>query len=361
MLSITATELPRFLACNGFASMGIQPPVEQDEQMRLEGNSAHWLVQYCLQNNMHPDEMIDRKSPDGIYITPQMVEHVETYYNDLKSSNSAVEVNTSIQHTSFEIRGRADAVILEGNTLIIPDFKYGWKIVEPDNNWTLMSHAFGWMFQNTNIRIDEIKLKIYQPRPFHPRGNVREWSITAEEIWKLWNYYLVPRLSKNNGMLNTGSHCYKCPAMSNCPAQQIALMSAFDVSERAYNSIVDNTKLAMLIDESEKAMEIIKQNLKAYEDLALHRIKSGQNVPNYSVQTSKGQRAWLSHITADFLQLVTGIDASKKELKTPKQAENMGVHKDIVESFTVRPTTGVKLVRVDAAKQAEKMFGKKGN
>lgn len=360
MLSITATELPRFLACNGFASMGVQTPVEQDDQIRLEGNAAHWVVQYCLQNNMSLDELIDRKSPEGVFITSSMVEYIEPYYDFLKSSGAIVEVDTSFNFTTFQIRARADAIAFGNSVLTVADFKYGWKIVEPENNWTLMYHAIGHILRTNLNDVRTVKFVIFQPRPFHPKGNIREWVIDVETLFERWNHYAVSRLSNLDGILNTGSHCYKCPAMSNCPAQQIALMSAFDVSERAYNSNIDNKNLAMLIDESEKAMSIIKQNLTAYEDLALHRIKSGQSVPNYSVQNGKGQRAWLKHITADFIQLMTGIDASKKELKTPKQAENMGVPKEIVDSFTERPTTGVKLVRIDEAKQAEKMFGKKG-
>ena len=106
-------------------------------------------------------------------------------------------------------------------------------------------------------------------------------------------------------------------------------------------------------------MDVLKHTRDAYEELALHRIKTGQQIPSYSVKTDLGNRAWKENVNPDLVQMLTGVDVSRKELKTPKQAELAGLSKEIVDSFCERREKGVKLVRMDSSAKAEQMFGKK--
>ena len=64
-------------------------------------------------------------------------------------------------------------------------------------------------------------------------------------------------------------------------------------------------------------------------------------------------------MTPDLIKVLTGKDIAKRDLPTPKQAELAGVPPEIVAMFAERKPTGTKLVRADANKKAQKMFGKK--
>lgn len=367
MLSLTATELPRFMACNGSRLIGKVAAFEPDTTITDEGNAAHWLIEQVFRGHFSAEELIDRKAPNGIYITHDMVEHVHEYWSDLRVAKACgyftdVEVDTSYSNSGWEIRGRADAISFGNAELIVPDFKYGWKIVEPENNWTLISHAIGFLSRNSDAlqTVKTITFRIYQPRPYHPDGPVRVWTISVQELWQFWQQ-LQNTLSNPSDVCQTSDHCYKCPSFTKCKAATVATMNAIDVAYKAYDSEPDNEKLQFILSETNRAAEVLKQASSAYEELALHRLKSGQTIPNYTAQSGKGQSRWKDGVTVEMIKMLTGVDVSELKLKTPTQAKKAGVSEEIITSLTDRPNTGFKLVRVDASKKAENLFGKKEN
>lgn len=364
MLSLTATQLPRFMACNGSRLLGGSPPFNPDRSMADEGDAVHWLIEQVFEGHHTADELIDRKAPNGVFITGDMVENVGYYITDLMGAKATaeccdVEIKTSYAGENWEIRGRCDAVWFhqKASKLTVSDFKYGWKIVEPENNWTLISHAIGFLAFNP-VNVSEIRLRIYQPRPYHPRGKVREWVISYDELVGYWQQ-LQAALSNPSDQLQTSQHCYKCPSMSQCPAKQIADMNAIDTANVAFNSEVDNSTLSWMLDNLSRAQEVLKQSQDAYEDLALHRLRAGQAIEGYTAQTSKGKTQWNDGMTAEVVQMLTGVDVSKPGLITPNQAKNAGISPEVLATMTNRPDTGVKLVRQDVSKKAEKLLGKR--
>jgi hypothetical protein len=366
MISLTATELPRFMTCNGSLSLGGIPPFDPDLTVTEEGNAAHWYVQEVFENRFQAEELIDRQAPNKTYITPSMYEHIQQYLNDLLAYIRAgcevrLEVETSHEAEGFyQIRGRADGIVYNHQTkrLTVPDFKYGFKIVDPFENWTLISHAIGWIKSHPDLQVIDIDFKIYQPRPFHPEGQVRSWLVSRDMFDNFW-YKLDIALRNPTNQLNTSQHCYKCPAITQCPAYQIASMNAIDIGLKAYDSVIPNNDLSWMLKNLKRAQEVLKQAVSAYEDLALHRLKEGQIIPSYSIDNSLGNTRWKPNITPELVQILTGVDCSKKELITPTQAKARGVSEETIKSLTERPSTGFKLVNVDASKKAEKLFGKK--
>ena len=366
MLSLTATELPRFMTCNGVVSMGGVKPFDQDYTITKEGVAVHWLVEQMFnQENYNPEVFIDQKAPNGIFITPEMVEHIEEYVTDLRivktaDNYSKVEFDTSFNATSkSKIRGRADSIIRLGTTLIILDLKYGWKIVEPKENWTLLAHAIGYCKQQY-IKPEIIEFKIYQPRPYHPEGVVRKWVITIEQLEEYCNI-LIKTLNNPKKIVQTSEHCYRCESLSQCPAAQIASMNAVDVAETAFNNTIDNDDLSWNIKQLKRSQEILKQSLNAYEDLALHRLKEGQSISDFSIIASFGKTKWNDDLKSDFIKTLTNVDISKKTLVTPAQAKKLGLTEDVIKAFTYRPSNGFKLVEINENKKAEQLFKPKGN
>lgn len=360
MLSLTATQLPRFMACNGSRLMGGIPAFDPDDSVTQEGNAAHWLIEQVFTGAFSAEELIDRKAPNGVYITADMVEYVEGYLRDIADPAGNIEVDTSYCDEGWEIRGRADYTRFKTTSLSVYDFKYGWKIVEPEMNWTLISHAIGWVSRNGDAaqNITHIIFKIYQPRPFHPDGSVREWVISCDELMQHWQT-LRSALENPSDICQTSENCYKCPSRSQCPGLQIASMNAIDVAHRAFDSEIDNERLSWMLDNIKRAQDVLKQSQDAYEDLALHRLKAGQKIPEYTMQSGLGKTRWNDGITSDIITALTGVDVTKRDIITPAQAKKAGVPESVVESYTTRPSTGFKLVRQDVSKKAEKLLGKR--
>ena len=364
MLIVTATDLPRLMACNGSRLMaGFVPVVERDDTTRREGDAAHWLVKEVHSGKFTAEELIERKAPNGIYIDAQMVENLSEYMEATQGGEA--EVETTFAGQGWQVNGRADKIIYDPATftLRVPDLKYGWAIVEPEKNWTLIAHAVGWAHRfSATHRIETVVFEIYQPRPHHPISRVRTWTITGQDLLQYVDE-INRVLSNPSDILNTGKHCYKCPALATCPAARAAQMNAIEASEKAFVDNIDNENLSFQLDHLTRAMEMLKQVHDAYSDLAVHRLREGTVVRNYALEKSMSNYKWPDHMKPDLLKILTGKDLTKKELVTPAQAIKMGVPKTFVEAIRTRHETGTKLVRIDANAKAAKMFNQlpKGN
>lgn len=358
MLQVTATNLPRLLACNGSRLLPNVDLPEKDNTVKDEGNAADWVIKQVFSGQHLLEELIDRKAPNGVYITPDMAEHLETYLGWIEGKG-LIEENTNYNGTAWSVAGRTDHVWFDERSdgvkiLNISDFKYGWKIVEPDQNWTLISHAIGYTLR-TGIQPTHYEFKIFQPRPYHPRGSVRVWRVGALEFEALKNS-VFGTLDNLNDEIKTGEHCYKCPSRTNCPAAMAANMNSIDVAYNSYSQDPTEDELEFLITQSKRAMEVLKQSLSAYEDTALSRLQKGTIFKNYVAENNVGNEVWQDNITPEFVDMIVGKTVSKKVLPTPKQVVKMGVPEEVVKTMTERKNKGFKLVRSTASEQAKKLF-----
>ena len=357
MLSLTATELPRFMVCNGSKMLSGIEPLNTPNQVTEEGNAAHWLVEQVYKGNFIPDELIDRQAPNGIFITSEMVENVSTYLEDIKSlSNGAVEIDTSYGTDKWSIRGRADFIgYKDQKTLVVAALKYGWRIVEPSDNWTLISHAIA-----KSAGVDKIEFRIYQPRPYHPKGQVRTAVMTAAELYQRYAE-MKEALENPKHESVSSSFCSHCKSFTQCPAAQIALMNAIDVSNVAFDNELSEFDLSKLLKTLKRAKEVIAQACTAYEDLAMSRLSEGKVLPGYQLTNAIGRTKWVGETkdVIEYVKLFSGIDISEKTLVTPAKALKMGVPEDVIKSCTERPCTGLKLIEMNENEMGEKLFGKK--
>jgi len=362
MLTINADDLNRFMRCNGSRLMATSPvAMSADTSARDEGTAAHYMAVATFTNQFKINELVDRKAPNGVYMSSEMAEFVSEYLHAIVNRYvmfAEMEVDTSFSGLSFAVNGRADhiSVSSDGSTLCVDDFKYGWGIVEPELNWTLISHAVGFCSLR-GIRPTEFVFTIHQPRPYHPDGKVREWRVSEKEFTDLHSQ-LINALMHPSDTISTGEHCHKCPSLANCPAAQKASMNAVDVSEMAFNDEIDNVALSQELDVLHHAERAITNRLKACEELAKHRVKTGAVVENYSLEPTISNRNWKKGITPEFIASVTGVDISEKSMLSPAKAEKL-INPEIVKTFTERFDTGIKLIRVKANKKAKRIFGEK--
>lgn len=357
MLSLTATELSRFMVCNGSKMLSGLELLNIPSQITEEGNAAHWLVEQVYKGNFIVEELIDRQAPNGIFITQEMADYVATYLNDIKSlSNGAVEIDTSYATDKWSIRGRADFIgYKDPKTLVVADLKYGWRIVEPSDNWTLISHAIA-----KSAGVEKIEFRIYQPRPYHPKGQVRTATMTIEELRQKYAE-MSYALDNPKPESVSGSHCSYCKSLTQCPAAQIALMNAVDVANVAFDNEVSDGDLSELLKTLKRAKEVISQACTAYEEMAVARLKDGKVLPGYQLTNAVGKTKWVGKTedVIEYVKMFCDVDISEKTLVTPAKALKMGVPEEVVKSCTERPCTGMKIVEMNENEMGEKLFGKK--
>lgn len=364
MQQSTATDLIRIMGCNGSRLMSASPTTSDGKtSSREEGIAAHHMA-VAVFSGKHSDtsELVDRLAPNGVYMSADMAEHVDEYLDVGRANPRAhtvlMEHETYLtDHRTFEVKGRADRIIWDGDTLIIDDFKYGWRLVEPDMNWTLIFHAVAYCVAE-QINPPYVIFRICQPRPHHQNGSYRIWSIDHAELLALY-HQLIGSLAALSDVLQTGSWCTNCPVMPTCPARRAAEYNCIEASEQAFDDAIDNATLTARLDMVTRAKLVLTEQEKALAELARYRLKSGQIIENYALNISYGNRAWNDGIDAETLRIITGKDLSKPGLITPAQAVKKGVPEETVNAFTSRSETGVKLVRESADKKAKRLLGGK--
>ncbi len=358
MFTTDATSLNRLMNCNGSRLMGGEnSPMNAAPIVdgRDEGNAAHWLAQRTFCSDRIENDFIDQKAPNGFFITQDIAEHVGDYNNYIEEHAGSVEFESSFGNDLFQVNCRADHIGVKNGILHIDDFKYGWRIVEPDMNWTLIAHAIGYFIQNPQHTIAQIKFTVIQPRPGHPLGSVRSWQIDYGEFVKLWQkvYDTLSNLSED---LNTGSHCAKCPSLFNCPAARMASMNSIEASTVAHDDEIDNALLSFELDTLYRAKSALISRLEALEELAINRSMKGEVVENYAIERGLGNTTWAKGITPEMIEALTGVDVVSGKMITPNQAIKKHANETAVKALTYRPQTGMKLKRIDANKKAQRIF-----
>jgi len=362
MLIIDAGNLPRFMQCNGNVLLQADPAfTERDNTIREEGNAAHWLASMVFEG-ANASDLIGNKANNGVFITREMAEHVSDYSRNLPFSTDGethVEWSYQINGPNWQIRGRADKMLFSQafNSLHVDDLKYGYSIVEPFKNWTLISHAIGFCVTK-GVRPKRIVFTIHQPRAPHHAGRVREWSIGYDELLALY-HELAATLSNPSNMLNTGSQCHKCPAFIGCVARQNAELNAVEISHIAYSAEISDDDLADRLDEISRAMALLKQSEKAYNEVAMHRVERGKIVRGYMLQNDLANSTWKDWMTPELFAALTNRDICERKLPSLKAAREAEIPETLITAWTERRPKGKKLVRVNADDKGKKLFGNK--
>lgn len=365
MLEITADNLPVIMGCQGSRLMDASPSISSNNgtSSKEEGIAAHYMAQAVFSGMVSDaSELVDRRAPNGVYMSADMAEHVTEYLAIFSNHASMctfaeMESDTILEGPEFRIVGRGDWIAFSPfGTLNILDLKYGHRLVEPEKNWTLLFHAIAWCVKH-GIQPSQIVMEIFQPRAYHHAGRLRQWVINYEEL-RTYENHLRWTLANISDTLQTGPHCVTCPANATCPAARKADLNAVEASEIAFNDEISNDDLSYHLDLIDRAEAHLKASKKSLIELARFRLNGGQIINNYALDIQYGNTAWLDFVTPELLQSVTGKDLTKPGLMTPGQAIKKGVPEDAIKAFTHRPTKGVNLVRENAAKRAARLFGK---
>jgi hypothetical protein len=375
---ITADELPRVIACEGSLTMpapdGYSPGAQTPEA--IEGTACHHVLANVLigaSDNAY--QHIGRQTPNGVFITPELAEYVQRVADGITSRLYGVirpdhHVETQTDFTpffGFDIHGRADHIAYDpvSETLYIDDAKFGYRIVEPDENWTLIAHAIGFCRWH-NIRPKHIVFTIHQPRPFHPLGMSRAWPISIDQLDE-YSTFLTEFFDDMGTALNTGPQCRNCRARAHCPSAREAGMNAIDVSrETATIETLDDTALDDTLEQIERATDHLKTLYDALSEVARHRIENnGVTLTKHGLEIAKGNRKWNGGATPSvvaMLALSMGkvIDPATltepAKLISPAQAEKLGAPQTVVNALTTRPTLGIRLIKRDLNKVASQLL-----
>lgn len=337
MRTLAPSSANSWVACPAYDS----DHVSHDTDAANEGIAAAWVADMVLKNDAGDClDMLGETAPNGYEITPDIVENVQVYVDYVQSvagaDFKASEHRISIPEVGIE--GRTDTVIFsDRTTLEIVDYKNGYQIVEPFDNWQLICYATGELPHN---RVQLIKLTIVQPRPVHPEGPIRSitYSMASFERYKNDLLKAAQDAQEPYPVQKPGKPCSRCVYRGNCPALSENIYAGIETitsteSARPYTPV----ELAREYDLLTRMLKFITNKHTGLEAEMDARMDAGEHIPGY--YRGPGQSRRYISSPPEVIELLTSVNPMKQVPKTLKELEQEGVTKEQIELFTSKTST----------------------
>lgn len=357
-MEVHCSQLARPMACAGYMSFkGLERP--PGGPAAEEGTAAGELLERTLLGQPVP-----LQARNGVYFDDDMRFYTKPIVEEINGNRQSEALCEQpidwCTRSGVWIRGRYDVSFVRNGRLYIDDLKYGWGIVEVHSNWQLLGYAIGEIIRR-QVAFEEIVLRIHQPRPHHENGTTREWKLSYVELleYKEKIERRMEDIVNGQNQLTTGPQCKYCPAAGEaCPAFNRLFYRALEVSTEFTQDQIDEAELARQLDHVARAQEVLKIKLDSLNELATSRIKGGKIIPGYVTESRYGDRKWKGGISPEVIEVLTGKKVVEQVMLSPAKAEKLGVPKDFVNGLVDRQFLGQRLVRKDAGKLGDAIFGK---
>ena len=352
-----ASRISTILNCPGFNNAmqhhdlsGNQ--LDGDEAAADEGNAAHEAVEHSLKLGLNPSDSIGQVFNDHV-LTPVMAEHITVYTNHIRSlrtlnpnAKSMIECKVNMSSVAPDVFGTGDHIMIENTTLYIDDLKYGFVVVDEEDNPQCAHYAVSTLDTfKLWFKIKKVVCTIIQPRADHVKGSIRSHEYTIEELME-WRDKFVQGIAaarKSDAPRIAGAHCRNCPVRGTCRARMIrtVFMCSLDSPiESCSNEEIENVL---------RELPAIKKHLSAVEVWATLLARSGKKFNDFKL-VKKRVKA-ICNNEEELIKLVESKNLGKELLYHPgamkgKTAlmpilKNVGISVD--EHFTV-PTGQTVLV-----------------
>jgi len=368
----------RILVCGGSVSMSTGLPNGTNAPAEL-GTAVHELVEVALKFGLSCYDLIGHTFNKHI-VTEEMAEGGQVYVNyvrqiKIQRPNAKVylELKVCLSSISDQLWGTSDLVIVDGDTLIVGDYKNGYGLVEVDGMQTIT--GFGQLNGNAQTvgyslaamdtlqlwgKINRVINVIVQPNnDEHVDGVIRTNEYNIEEITQ-WHYGY--RAAHGRTDLVAGSHCIYCRAAGFCATrirhtfdliglndsiqrvnddQMIALIDEIPTIKRTLDALLEQATLAVRKGKPLKDRKLVKGIVRGYctdEDEFVR-----QSVyDKFGKQHTVTEKETLDFIDKMFNKpKLKGMTANKKH-----------VDKNVVNKFYEKPQAPILLVPINDKRAA---------
>ncbi len=365
--------------CTGYVSMSAAYPELEDSTASAEGTTSHEIGEELIAWAMRVvpatvsasarETFVGKKASNGVIVTDEMFDAAWEYADDVvreardRKSSPELEYRIKAPYIHAESFGTVDSWMYDPDKkeLIVWDYKYGFGIVEAFENWQAINYVSGLLDELiTDWRLKPattIRIRIAQPRAFHRDGTIREWCTNTDEI----QGYI--EVLHNNAHIalsaeattHTGDHCRYCEALHACPAALKAGVNLFEVTGHPLPVELTPQNMGVQLSIIRRAKKQLEYLESAFEEQVKSSIRSGKNVPGWSVQSSYGRLAWAKPIDEVIaLGDMMGQDLRKPlDAITPTQAKKLGIDEALISAYSEKPNTGLKLTPDNKTKARE--------
>lgn len=362
--TLGASSASRWMACPGSVRLS-EGREDAGSDFAKEGTAAHALAELALTKAQHPSMWLGT-TLEGVEVTEDMVEHVETYVRACravaeKADRTWIEhrFNLSTLNPPAPMFGTGDFVAYRADEKLVEvvDLKYGsGVVVEVVGNKQLRYYALGAVLspELKGLAIDKVRMTIVQPRAAHKDGVVRSDTISLHELLEFTEDLLeaARRTLEPDAPLAIGDHCRFCKALPICPeqkahAEQVA-QSEFSVVpvERVLLPAPESLSLDQLVDMTGK-FPVVEAWMKAVRAHLQGMLERGQDVPGFKLVQKRATRKWVDEeAAAQELQarLLPEDVIYVRELKSPAQIEKIIGKKQFPSHLVVAQSSGTTMV-----------------
>jgi hypothetical protein len=339
--------------CPGSIHLSKTVPPKQDTEFTIEGTLAHeWATKALLS----PKDLEKCENKEMRF-------HVENYANFINKVRQKVGgfdnewVEQKVRYNQYLI-GTADfaAVYAGGTRLFFADLKYGQGVgVLAEENFQLIAYLLCVISHHKLTKVDRATLCIYQPRARDGEGNIRHWTIFAQDIeeWReVFDKGISECLAISEGRLNpyyhAGSHCFWCVAKPVCKE----FVDHIKKESLGLISPIEDSKLPVLKDPATLSVKQIsrllaiesrvKEMYKALKPFAEHLLMSRtvtEEELGFKLVEGRSNRKWIED-TKRVENTLVSLGA-KKVYKDPVligigEAEEQ-VGKNKISAITIKP------------------------
>ncbi len=356
----------RWVQCPLAPSLEAKYPESAEQPAALEGTAAHWVVQQHLLN---APATLGQQAPNGVAVTQEMLDAAELVATDIQNALGMewrqrlfIEQPVLINRVHRDNWGTPDYyawVRLKNGRIVlfVWDFKYGHGIVEVFENWQLIDYVAGILDQMREANDMElvVDMRVIQPRAYHRDGPVRSWRVVASDLRGHFNRLEMAAedaTGKDPHANPAPEACENCRGRHACNALQRKAYLAADRAKHYGATDLDSHALGLELRTLSNAAALLQARVSGLEAEVEARIKAGQLVPFWMLESSAGRLAWTkpaSEVIA--VGQMMGVNlAAPQDVITPTQAKNLGLDESVVNLYAKRPSGTAKLKYDNGAK-----------
>lgn len=357
----------RIMVCGMSVPMAAGLPNSSNPASEL-GTAVHELVEVALKFGFSCHDLIGHTFNKHV-VTEEMADGGQVYVNYVRqikvqrpNAKVHLELKVCLSSISNELWGTADLVIVDGDTLIVGDYKNGYGLVEVDGMQTITGYGqlngnaqtVGYSLATMDSlqlwgKITKIINVIVQPNnDEHPDGVIRVKEYDMAEITQWHHAY---RASHGRKDFVAGTHCIYCRAAGSCATRirrTFKLIGLTDSLER----ITDEQKIALL-DE----IPTIKRTLDALNEQATLAVRKGKPLKDRKLVKAivRGYCNDEDEFVRQAVEANPNLDVNKLYNK-PKlkgmTANKAIVDKNLVNKFYDKPQAPILLVSINDKRAA---------
>jgi hypothetical protein len=301
----------------------------------MQGKTPQWVLGDTVHVTTQGD-FVAAGTPEAIKVVvdDDMMESVNAYVDSLRAKiepGDIVLIEQKVPIGKFTgeegATGTADAIIIKPRTLHVDDYKSGFHLIEPEQNWQGMMYALGALDEYELLQeFDEIVITIHQPE----HGPPRSWSTTPAELRRFevrvgkaalevkraeetaMNDY-VNEVWAQKFLQTSNDGCRHCPARATCPKLKAEVDTAV---AQEFDDLTDDG-----LGKSMGMIERVEAWAKAVRAEVERRLLARKAVPGFKLVTGRrGARKWVDE---EPVKVALGDDAFEKKLISPTTAEKL--------------------------------------